>query len=576
MLASCEQFVNSLQNICKLLCVTSTLCTVLPRYKVTRRVRACAINAPHKNLHKSNIMQIHQRVSLHLECMLYFLATVDPFGVTSIYLGEIEFEPGLVGIPKRKFPQNSPGSPDAHGSMKEVRLLRVLVEMTAKRKQWSTMGTRGARERCPHDDLMELLVKEGFLPISGDHAQVFGPHLYLYRLRLERPQISSVADHSYLKYTKGKFIRSDMPYTATHPNRALLNNIIRGHSGNGYNSTFRGKAADGILTDTTVSDATIDSWCADAQVANTDALWEELRDAIVPPPAQTAPAGPLRGSTGLSGSSSHSGEAKLDKILEMMIEDRQERKSIPFSKITAGKITDALEGHIYRKPEVFKTDRDRIKSKVDPFTWITGRASSETAQTPEVLKWFQRNIKPVGGFKWRDMSQGVSMRLPIGGWYCQNSIIADITVDYVFKGKTDLQLSEGDEVDTAIMIVQLKKNIMCQIETLAACRLSMYPVVGVLTDTENWVFYWMGSQNILNYHKLEGTIGGVNLALSVIHNFVEVQERQESGDDIPFTFPPRISKEHMDRNMDLLPDLDICDQMAVFRDYYEKQLSHYT
>ncbi|PRP80569.1 hypothetical protein PROFUN_12331 [Planoprotostelium fungivorum] len=83
--------------------------------------------------------------------------------------------------------------------------------------------------------------------------------------------------------------------------------------------------------------------------------------------------------------------------------------------------------------------------------------------------------------------------------------------DYVFKGKTDLQLSEGDEVDTAIMIVQLKKAMMketgevdvdslSQCQTLAACCLSMYPVVGVLTDTENWAFYWMGLQNILNYH----------------------------------------------------------------------------
>ncbi|PRP74487.1 hypothetical protein PROFUN_16226, partial [Planoprotostelium fungivorum] len=324
-------------------------------------------------------------------------------------------------------------------------------------------------------------------------------------------------------------------------------------------------AVDQALKDAARS--TLREWAAAGDITT---KFDEIRAYKSP----NAPAEPLWGSTGLSRSSSHSGEAKLDKILEMMIEDRQERKSIPFSKITAGKITDALEGHIYRKPEVFKTDQDRIKSKVDPFTWITGRASpSETAQTPEVLKWFQRNIKPVGGFKWRDVSQGVSMRLPIGGRYYQNSIIADITVDYVFKGKTDLQLSEGDEVDTAIMIVQLKKTIMCQIETLAACRLSMYPVVGVLTDTENWVFYWMGSQNILNYHKLEGTIDGVNLALSVIHNFVKVQERRESGDNIPFTFPPRISKEHMDRNMDLLPDLDIRDQMAVFRDYYERQLS---
>ncbi|PRP87548.1 hypothetical protein PROFUN_00759 [Planoprotostelium fungivorum] len=86
--------------------------------------------------------------------------------------------------------------------------------------------------------------------------------------------------------------------------------------------------------------------------------------------------------------------------------------------------------------------------------------------------------------------------------------------------KTDLQLSEGDEVDTAIMIVQLKKTTM--IETLAACRLSMYPVVGVLTDTENWVFYWMDCKTY-----------------RIITN---QRERQESGDDIPFTFPPRISE----------------------------------
>ncbi|PRP73436.1 hypothetical protein PROFUN_16676 [Planoprotostelium fungivorum] len=80
-----------------------------------------------------------------------------------------------------------------------------------------------------------------------------------------------------------------MPYTATHPNRGLLNGLIQQHRINGYNTTFRGEAADRILTDTTVSDAKIDVWYADAQAAKTDADWEGLRDAIVPPPAQTAP-----------------------------------------------------------------------------------------------------------------------------------------------------------------------------------------------------------------------------------------------------------------------------------------------
>ncbi|PRP77137.1 hypothetical protein PROFUN_14551 [Planoprotostelium fungivorum] len=97
-----------------------------------------------------------------------------------------------------------------------------------------------------------------------------------------------------------------MPYTATHPNRGLLNGLIQQHRTNGYDTTFRGKAAFRILNDTTVDDAFIDVWYADAQAAKTDADWEGLRDAIVPPPAQTAPTGPLWGSMGLSGSSSHS------------------------------------------------------------------------------------------------------------------------------------------------------------------------------------------------------------------------------------------------------------------------------
>ncbi|PRP72874.1 hypothetical protein PROFUN_17040, partial [Planoprotostelium fungivorum] len=93
-----------------------------------------------------------------------------------------------------------------------------------------------------------------------------------------------------------------MPYTATHPNRGHLNSLIQQHRTNGYNTTFRGEAAVRILSDPTVDDAKIDVWYADAQAANTDADWEGLRDAIVPPPA-----GPLWGSTGLSDSSSHSG-----------------------------------------------------------------------------------------------------------------------------------------------------------------------------------------------------------------------------------------------------------------------------
>ncbi|PRP72934.1 hypothetical protein PROFUN_17106, partial [Planoprotostelium fungivorum] len=97
--------------------------------------------------------------------------------------------------------------------------------------------------------------------------------------------------------TIGRFWRETMPYNATHPNRGLLNGLIQQHRTNGYNTTFRGKAASRILNDTTVDDAEIDVWYADAQAANTDADWEGLRDAIVPPPTQGAPAG----------SSSHSG-----------------------------------------------------------------------------------------------------------------------------------------------------------------------------------------------------------------------------------------------------------------------------
>ena len=85
-----------------------------------------------------------------------------------------------------------------------------------------------------------------------------------------------------------------MPYTATHPNRGLLNGLIQQHRTNGYDTTFRGKAAFRILNDTTVDDAFIDVWYADAQAAKTDADWEGLRDAIVPPPAQTAPTGECR------------------------------------------------------------------------------------------------------------------------------------------------------------------------------------------------------------------------------------------------------------------------------------------
>ncbi|PRP76794.1 hypothetical protein PROFUN_14844 [Planoprotostelium fungivorum] len=59
-----------------------------------------------------------------------------------------------------------------------------------------------------------------------------------------------------------------MPYTATHSNRGLPNGLIQQHRANGYDTTFRGKAAPRILTDTTVDDAIIDV------------------DAIVPPPVQ--------------------------------------------------------------------------------------------------------------------------------------------------------------------------------------------------------------------------------------------------------------------------------------------------
>ncbi|PRP75684.1 hypothetical protein PROFUN_15392 [Planoprotostelium fungivorum] len=34
--------------------------------------------------------------------------------------------------------------------------------MTAKQKQWRTLRTRGAQARCPHYNLMEVLVEEGF------------------------------------------------------------------------------------------------------------------------------------------------------------------------------------------------------------------------------------------------------------------------------------------------------------------------------------------------------------------------------------------------------------------------------
>ncbi|PRP87488.1 hypothetical protein PROFUN_00699 [Planoprotostelium fungivorum] len=94
-------------------------------------------------------------------------------------------------------------------------------------------------------------------------------------------EISSISSRPHVEYSKD----SKMPYTATHPNQRLLNGLIQQHRTNGYDITFRGKAAPRILTDTTVEDATIDVWYAAAQ-ANTDADWEGLRDAIVPPPPQ--------------------------------------------------------------------------------------------------------------------------------------------------------------------------------------------------------------------------------------------------------------------------------------------------
>ncbi|PRP76132.1 hypothetical protein PROFUN_15422 [Planoprotostelium fungivorum] len=99
-----------------------------------------------------------------------------------------------------------------------------------------------------------------------------------------------------------------MPYTANHPNRAALLNLVQQHRQNRYNSAFRGKASTRILSDTTVEDDEIDSWYADAQAANVqpppnnvDELWVDLRAAIVPP-VQTVPAGSSSLSNGPEGS----------------------------------------------------------------------------------------------------------------------------------------------------------------------------------------------------------------------------------------------------------------------------------
>ncbi|PRP76631.1 hypothetical protein PROFUN_14916 [Planoprotostelium fungivorum] len=135
---------------------------------------------------------------------------------------------------------------------------------------------------------------------------------------LEISSFSSVINHRHFEQSQR------MPYTANHPNRAALLNLVQQHRQNGYNSAFRGKASTRILSDTTVEDDEIDSWYADAQAANSqpppnnvDELWVDLRDAIVPPVQTAASPGPLWGSTGLSGSSSH-----LDQLIDRKVAEK--------------------------------------------------------------------------------------------------------------------------------------------------------------------------------------------------------------------------------------------------------------
>ena len=59
---------------------------------------------------------------------------------------------------------------------------------------------------------------------------------------------------------------------------------------------------------------------------------------------------------------------------------------------------------------------------------------------------------------------------------------------------------------------------------LAAGSVSAYSVVGVLTDTTNWVFYWMSDLKTMRYTKRSTTFDGLNVLRCIIENLPDLND----------------------------------------------------
>ncbi|PRP80445.1 hypothetical protein PROFUN_11900 [Planoprotostelium fungivorum] len=381
-----------------------------------------------------------------------------------------------------------------------------------------------------------------------------------------------------------------MPYTANHPNRAALLNLVQQHRQNGYNSAFRGKASTRILSDTTVEDDEIDSWYADAQAANAqpppnnvDELWVDLRDAIVPP-VQTAPAG----------SSSHSGGSGVvltvshPTLISVLTELKtttidtntalkaylSDKKTVAMSKVKEDQFSEALQAAGIKRVQT-KIVAPQVKSST-PYKWDE---RDEDDQTADVIKWL-RGLIPEGplGLKYHDISTKRSENAKVR--------IADLTL----SGRGDIKISTDDTVGyDSVVVATLSGTALCQgmSEMMAAASISCHPVVGILTDTQKWAFYWMRTKREIGRYDVYNVKDGVGCLKMILERLPNQIPQQLGSDPKPlpeyFDHPRRTLIQGSDfcyssnesNTLDLIPFLEPCDQLDVYANHYYQELSYF-
>ncbi|PRP75564.1 hypothetical protein PROFUN_15675 [Planoprotostelium fungivorum] len=227
-----------------------------------------------------------------------------------------------------------------------------------------------------------------------------------------------------------------------------------------------------------------------------------------------------------------------------------DKNTVAMSKVKEDQFSEALQAAGIKRVQT-KISANQVQST--PYKWDE---RDEDDQTADVIEWLRELIpeEPLG-LKYHDISTKKSENAKVK--------IADLTL----SGRGDIKISTDDTVGyDSVVVATLSGATLCQgmSEMMAAASLSCHPVLGILTDTQKWAFYWMRTKKEID--QIPQQLG--NDPKPLPEYFDHPHRTLIQGSDFCNSF-----KES--NTLDLIPFLEPCDQLDVYANHYYKELSYF-